>query len=104
MAKKTSKTPIQSIMILGKRWFQRTYGNTYHRVQVYVNDKEVATSKITYGYGDQYIQTAVSLLKENGYLKSMPENTPLWRYCKENGIDCTIQYKDVKTERELKNF
>jgi hypothetical protein len=95
---------VESIMVLGKRWFQRSYGNTYHRVEVYVNGESIGISKVTYGYGEQYIQTAMAMLKEKGYLKSMPEQMPLWKYCKEKGIDCSIQYKDVKTERELKNW
>jgi hypothetical protein len=94
----------KSIFVLGKRWHDKRNGNTYHRVRVFVNDNEIGTSKVTYGYEDAYIQTATALLKEKGYLKSMPETTMLYRYCQQNGIDCTIQYKDVKTERELKNF
>lgn len=57
---------INTMKIEGKRWFQRSYGNTYHTVKIYVND-EVLKSEITYGYGSHYLQTAAELLKENGY-------------------------------------
>ena len=57
----TSKK-IKSIEIYGLKWFQKSYGNTYHRVKVYVNDELIATSPITYGYGDYYIQNAEELL------------------------------------------
>ncbi len=49
---------IKSIEIYGLKWFQKSYGNTYHRVKVYVNDELIAKSPITYGYGDYYIQNA----------------------------------------------
>lgn len=62
---------IESMRIEAKRWFQRSYGNTYHTVKVFVND-EVLKSGITYGYENQYLQTAVQLLKDNGY--EIPEN------------------------------
>ena len=39
---------INTMKIEGKRWFQRSYGNTYHTVKIYVND-EVLKSEITYG-------------------------------------------------------
>lgn len=57
---------IESMRIEAKRWSQRSYGNTYHTVKVFVND-EVLKSGITYGYENQYLQTAVQLLKDNGY-------------------------------------
>lgn len=100
----TGSNKIQSIDVIAKRWFQKSYGNTYHRVRVFVNGQEIGTSKITYGYGDHYVQTAMALLKEQGFIKDADEMTPLWSYCRKKGIDCNIQYKDVKTERELKNF
>ena len=31
------KLKIQSIMIVGKRWFDKTYGNTYCSSRVYIN-------------------------------------------------------------------
>ena len=62
---------INTMKIEGKRWFQRSYGNTYHTVKVFVND-EILKSEITYGYGSNYLTTAAELLKENGY--ALPED------------------------------
>lgn len=62
---------INTMKIEGKRWFQRSYGNTYHTVKIYV-DGEILKSEITYGYGSHYLQTAAELLKENGY--EIPED------------------------------
>ena len=95
---------IKSIEIYGLKWFQKSYGNTYHRVKVYVNDELIAKSPITYGYGDYYIQNAEELLKKNGYLKRKDPMIPLWKYCKDRGIKYLAYAYDVKTERELKAF
>ncbi len=58
---------IESIKIYGKLWFQRLYGNTYHSVTVIVNNEEILFKGFTYGYGNQFLQTAVDLLNEAGY-------------------------------------
>lgn len=52
--------------IYGKRWFQKTYGNTYHSVTILINN-EVYYQGCSYGYGNQYIETAKQLLKAAGY-------------------------------------
>ena len=57
---------IKSLEINGKRWFQKSYGNTYHTVTVFVNGEELK-SDIKYGYENAYLQTAAELLLENGY-------------------------------------
>lgn len=57
---------IESLEIYGKRWFQKSCGNTYHSVTVLVNGEELK-SDITYGYGNHYLTTAAELLKVNGY-------------------------------------
>jgi hypothetical protein len=50
-----------------RRWFQKTYGNTYHSIRIYVNDEQVHHNPCNYGYGDQWLQTAIEWLHENGY-------------------------------------
>ena len=57
---------INTLEIIARRWFQKSYGNTYHTVTVIVNGKELR-SDITYGYGTHYLTTAAELLKANGY-------------------------------------
>jgi hypothetical protein len=57
---------IKNLSIEGKRWHQRSYGNTYHTVVVYIND-EVLRSDVTYGYDNHYLQTAADLLRGAGY-------------------------------------
>jgi hypothetical protein len=56
-----------NIHIAGKRWFQRTYGNTYHSTTVYVDGESIGTSPREYGYGEQYVQTGFEMLQAAGY-------------------------------------
>jgi hypothetical protein len=57
-------------VITAKRWFQRTYGNTYHSVlieRVSGEGKAYKREKIgyipfAYGYDQQYLQTAADIL------------------------------------------
>ena len=62
---------IETLKIYGKRWFQKSYGNTYHTVTVIVNGEEMK-SGITYGYGNHYLQTAADMPRNAGY--DIPEN------------------------------
>lgn len=94
---------IKSIEIWGKKWFQKSYGNTYHAVKVYVNGELIGTSGITYGYGDSYVQTAEEVLRKAGYLKRKDPAQSLWRYCSERKIKLKYYASEV-TQRELKDF
>lgn len=86
---------IESMRIEAKRWFQRSYGNTYHTVKVFVNG-EVLRRDITYGYGNHYLQTAAELLKDNGY--EIPENNgEAFRLV--SRFDHTVE--DVKRKKDL---
>lgn len=66
------RTKIETLVIRARRWFQKSYGNTYHTVTVIVNG-HVLKSEIKYGYGNHYLTTAAELLFENGY--DIPENS-----------------------------
>lgn len=57
---------IKSLHISARRWFQKTYGNTYHSVTVFVNG-ETLRADFVYGYGDHFMQTAQKLLEQAGY-------------------------------------
>lgn len=57
---------INTLQVICHKWFQKSYGNTYHAVKVYVND-EILVKDFCYGYGSQYLQTAIELLQKAGY-------------------------------------
>lgn len=52
--------------IEGRRWFHKGPGNTYHSVRIFKDGECVASLPYQYGYGDQYLQTALDWLKANG--------------------------------------
>lgn len=55
-------------IIEGKRWFDKVSGNTYHTISITDADTNtlIYNSETTYGYGDQYRQTAIDwLIKQN---------------------------------------
>ena len=55
-----------TVTIDARRYRDRTYGNTYHSVSVYVDGVLVGVEPYTYGYGDQWKQTAHTLLQKAG--------------------------------------
>lgn len=68
------------VLVVGRRWFDRANGNTYHTAEVFVNDKYVGKSRMTYGYDEQYIQTAKEILLDSYELpKGMRDTSPLWQ-------------------------
>ena len=60
---------LEGLHIEGRRWFQRSYGNTYHTVRIYANGELLHATEQQYGYDDQYIQTALDWLEANGYIE-----------------------------------
>lgn len=96
----------KSIHVSGRRWFQRTYGNTYHSAAIVVDGKTVHTFTRTYGYGEMYLQNAREWLKSAGYLPGIEEHEngggePLWRYCQRTGIVFTYECTDVARQKDL---
>lgn len=60
----------ESITVSGRRWFQRSYGNTYHAVTVYADGFSFHLP-VQYGYGDQWRQTAREWLAGVGFKGSI---------------------------------
>jgi len=87
--------------IYGKRWFQKSYGNTYHVTKVYVNGVDIGESDQQYGYDEQYLQTGAKILWNKykpPYKWNM--NNPLWML-RNNGIDIYYNATDVEREKDL---
>ena len=97
-------TKVKKIEIWGKEWFQKSYGNSYNAVKIYINDKKVATLPIAYGYGSVYEQRGEEWLEENGYLKGKQPFDYLTYYCRDRNIELVRHKTEVSTERELKKF
>lgn len=75
-AEKLAEVTRPHITIYARRWFQKTYGNTYHSVVVYVNGDEVGRAAFEYGYGEQYLQTAHRLLQKAEFYPQTGETLP----------------------------
>jgi hypothetical protein len=87
-----------SLHIEGRRWFQKTYGNTYHTVRIFADGELVHTSERQYGYGDQFLQTALDWLKANGKAPADAEYGT--RYLREQ-LGGTYSVVDVTRQRDL---
>ena len=99
------------ISIAAKRWFQKSYGNTYHRVHVLVEyadkTRKLLDSGIHYGYDEQYIQTAIEEMIKHGVLEDTGKSMDYWPFslwCENNGVKLHTLVADVNRERELKTF
>jgi len=96
-----SENKPKEVEFQGRRW-NDTYGNTYHVVDVYVNGKYLNSSKITYGYGSQYEQTGLEILRNAGYYpRALKGNPTPWRFFKDRKIAFTSRVKDVKRKSDL---
>lgn len=74
-AEKEPETPkqIPHLTIIGRRWFDKVNGNTYHSVEIYDDSgKQLARVPFAYGYGDQYQQTALDALVKLGIYPDTP--------------------------------
>jgi hypothetical protein len=86
------------IHIEGRRWFQRTYGNTYHSVRIYKDGELISHLPFNYGYGDQYLQTALDTLKAYGLA---PEDAPYGTLYLRETLHATWTVADVGRKKDL---
>ncbi len=98
MAKRAKAT---AITVIGRRWFERLNGNTYHSVEVMVNGVQVYRLPCSYGYGSMYAQNAFVWLKKSGLLVDLQEHESLYSYCQRRQIIYTDSVSDVKRKRDL---
>jgi hypothetical protein len=77
--------------ISGKRWFQKTYGNTYHTTTLHYDDGSSRHCGPTYGYGDSYLQTAYEMMGlPYAGTRSLREN-----------LNITYDVADVERKKDL---
>jgi len=95
-----------NIYIDANKW-QDMYGNTYHIVQVYVNDDYLGESDYTYGYGDHYEQTAKKMIFDKyappyAYKDEYLRN-PIYML-KEKGINVKSRGEYVNRKKDMRRF
>ena len=98
---------IKKIDVIGKRWFDSDNGNTYHSVEVHINDKQIGYIPFDYGYGDAYKDTALTILRAVGlftidgtFLNHYPISSHKWLMYQRNDW-VNFYCSDVKTRNEL---
>lgn len=97
---------MESLTIIGRRWFRRSAGNTYNTAEIIVDGELVHKTPRQYGYGDHYLDLAAEWLEANGYLPQRQHYTnggadPLWAYCRERRIAFTASCVDVPRQKDL---
>jgi hypothetical protein len=95
---------IEAFSITGNRWFQKSYGNTYHvaYIDALINGKwvELGCTKMQYGYGDHFLVSAGAWLIENGYVECENEYfLSNYNVREDFAVDCTVS--DVDRKRDL---
>lgn len=96
----------KSITVIGRRWFNRGPGNTYHSAEILVNGKRVGGIDFAYGYDDAYLQNAADWLEANGYMPDRDHHAngsadPLWAYCRDREIEFAYSVSDVSRRKDL---
>lgn len=82
--------------VIGRRWFQRSYGNTYHTVEIRRDGVTVWKSEKAYGYDRQFLQTAAEWFKKNGYPNVGGHSQSIREI-----VGATYSVFDVSRERDL---
>lgn len=102
----------RSIVIIGRRWFDRVNGNTYNTAQIIINGETVHSLPFDYGYGDNYADRAQQWLTDNGYLPDRAgtgnddqtkwtPHEPMWKYCKRMNIKYIYTASNVGRKKDL---
>jgi hypothetical protein len=93
----------RTITVIGKRWFERVNGNTYHSTSVYVDGVCIGHVSFTYGYGSHYQQTALELLKKHFVYSNdyQNEQSALWREVENAGDFLVDSVSDVQRKKDL---
>ncbi len=97
---------MKTLLIIGRRWFQRSYGNTYHTAEIFIDGKMVYKTPRQYGYGSQYEETAIKYLEDQGLI---PQREKYENGCSEApfrlferlGIEYNHEALDVMRKKDL---
>ena len=101
----TTQGKIDTITVVGRRWFNRGPGNTYHSAEIYVNGKLVHRIPFAYGYDRMFEQNAQEWLEKNGYIDpkhyAHGGSEPMWQLAKDRGFTYSATVSDVSRKKDL---
>ena len=108
MIHETEKLPVtnpKTITIVGRRWFNRNKGSTYHSAEIIVDGRHVEGVEYAYGYGDQYLYNAFYKLEKLGLITPMERGNGShespWRWAERQGVVLTYSASDVSRKKDL---
>ena len=95
-----------TITVIGRRWFQKTCGNTYHTATVLIDGQADFPSPKQYGYGAQYEQTALDWIDADGVLEPREKGSngsfeAAWRWAQRCGYTYEAHATDVARSKDL---
>lgn len=89
---------VKSIVIIGRVYKDRL-GQSYHSCSVVVNGVFLFAIGETYGYGDQYVETALKELQKRGLISRLEHNSGHLEaphlYAKRTGVKIHYEASDV---------
>ena len=91
---------IDNLVVNGRRWFDKRWGNTYHSCDVLVDSELVGRTDYEYGYGDCYRQTAFNLLQQAGYFED-GSYSDFVDWCREDYKRAMFFVSDVGRKKDL---
>lgn len=107
-------TKIETITVIGRRWFDKVNGNTYFTARILINGRTVHALPMEYGYGDQYMHAAFDWLDAHSFVTFLRRTTtpkgcdpiiekaePPWQLCDRLGIHCEYSATDVGRRKDL---
>ena len=103
---KAKQMGITGFYISARRWFQASYGNTYHSAKVYAVMADgsmgdvVASNAFSYGYGESYYMTACQALIDAGMIEADNEYA-LSGHSVRSALNIEASVADVKRKRDL---
>lgn len=105
-SQKAIEQGVQGFHITGRRWFQKSYGITYHTATIgaLIGDNwvEIGKTEMHYGYGGQYLVTAGDWLIKNGWLEDAElGGYDIARWQIREALNISESVADVPRKRDL---
>ena len=87
--------------VIARKWFEKTNGNTYHSCEVYKDSELIKRIPYTYGYGEQWKQTAFEILQECGEIDPTWDYWNFLQYTRENRNQFLFSVTEVMRKKDL---
>jgi hypothetical protein len=88
------------LIIIGRKWFDKHYGNTYHSVTLFF-DGQNHYIPFRYGYGDHYLQSAIEYLQKSNLIEFDRKKEIFREYCEKRKIAFDYMSVTVTRQRDL---